>query len=48
MKVHETSKFNKQRRKQKEKTEKEALRAPIKVVVKDPQSGKLINIQSAQ
>ena len=40
MKIYETSKFNKQRRKLKEKTEKQALKQAIKAVAKDPQSGK--------
>ena len=40
MKIYETTKFNRLRRKLKEKTEKEALKAAIKVVAKDPQTGK--------
>lgn len=40
MKIYETTKFNKLRTKLKEKTEKAALKAAIKVVAKDPQSGK--------
>jgi len=40
MKIYETSKFNKLRTKQKEKTEEEALKEAIKVVAKDPQTGK--------
>jgi len=40
MKVYETTKFIKLRTKLKEKTEKEALKTAIKVVAKDPQTGK--------
>ncbi len=40
MKIYETTKFNKLRTKLKEKTEKEALKEPIKTVAKDPQSDK--------
>ena len=40
MKINETTKFNKLRRKIKENLEKEALKAAIKVVAKDPQTGK--------
>jgi mRNA-degrading endonuclease RelE of RelBE toxin-antitoxin system len=40
MKIYETTKFNKLRTKLKEKTEKKALKTAIKVVAKDPQTGK--------
>ncbi len=40
MKIYETSKFNKLRKKLKEKTEKDGLKEAIKAVAKDPQSCK--------
>ncbi len=40
MKIYETSKFNKLRKKLKEKTEKDALKTAIQDIVEDPEIGK--------
>ena len=47
MKIYETTKLNKLRRKIKENSEKEALKAAIKVVAKDPQTGKKLKADFA-
>ena len=40
MKIYETSKFHKLRKKLKEQTEKEALKAAVQHIAKDPEVGK--------
>jgi len=47
MKIYETTKLNKLRRKIKENSEKEALKAAIKVVAKDPQTAKKLKADFA-